>query len=275
MREKEKKRDAFHSRCSLSTSSRPPLDLLSHVLLSLSFHSPLPKPKSKKGSYGSTKRYKSFPRLFKANETTLVGAGGELSDFQYLQDLLDELSADDFCADDGLRRSPAAFCSYLTRVLYNRRSKFDPLWNSLVVAGVDQANGGKPFLGAVSMLGVKYEDGHVATGFGAHLARPLFRERHSPDMSRADAEALMREALAVCYYRDKQSINKFQIATVTVVTTAASTAAAAAAAAPPAAAAGDGGKVAVAVEVGEPFALATEWGYGAFVHPSAHAVGTW
>jgi 20S proteasome subunit beta 7 len=200
------------------------------------------------GSYGSTKRYKSFPRLAKANETTLVGAGGELSDFQYLQDLLDELDSDDFCADDGLRRTPASLCSYLTRVLYNRRSKFDPLWNSLVVGGVDPADGGKPFLGAVSMLGVKYEDGHVATGFGAHLARPLFREKHSRGMSRAEAEALMKEALAVCYYRDKQSINKFQVAVVTK----------------------EGG-----VEIGEPFALATEWGYGAFEHPSAHAVGTW
>jgi 20S proteasome subunit beta 7 len=227
---------SFHSPLFLSSS--PPL-----------FHSTLHSPPSARntGSYGSTKRYKSFPRLTKANETTLVGAGGELSDFQYLQDLLDELNADDFCADDGLRRTPASLCSYLTRVLYNRRSKFDPLWNSLVVGGVDPADG-TPFLGAVSMLGVKYEDGHVATGFGAHLARPLFREKHSKSMSRADAEALLREALAVCYYRDKQSINKFQIAVSTK----------------------EGG-----VQVGEPFALATEWGYGAFVHPSAHAVGTW
>ena len=206
---------------------------------------------SQTGSYGSTKRYKSFPRLTRANETTLVGAGGELSDFQYLQDLLEELNADDFCADDGLQRTPASLCSYLTRVLYNRRSKFDPLWNSLVVAGVDQSDG-KPFLGAVSMLGVKYEDGHVATGSGAHLARPLFREKHSPTMSRADAEALMKEALAVCYYRDKQSINKFQIAVVATKEGAG-----------------------VEVQIGEPFALATEWGYDAFVHPSAHAVGTW
>lgn len=228
--------------------------------LSTSLLPPPPKKQTNTGSYGSTKRYKSFPRLTKSNETTLVGAGGELSDFQYLQDLLEELNADDFCADDGLQRSPASLCSYLTRVLYNRRSKFDPLWNSLVVAGVDQSDG-KPFLGAVSMLGVKYEDGHVATGFGAHLARPLFREKHSPTMSRADAEALMKEALAVCYYRDKQSINKFQIAVVATTTTKE-------------AGSGSGGKE-VEVEIGEPFALATEWGYSAFVHPSAHAVGTW
>lgn len=34
-------------------------------------------------------------------------------------------------------------------------------------------------------------------GFGNHLARPLFRERHSPDMSEADATALIREGLEV------------------------------------------------------------------------------
>lgn len=42
--------------------------------------------------------------------------------------------------------TPQVF-SYLTRVMYNRRNKFDPLWNSLVVAGYE---GGKPFLGQVS-----------------------------------------------------------------------------------------------------------------------------
>ena len=268
MRERERKK----TRCCSLSRPRPLL-----ISLSLSFSFSLHTPPNLHphhihhlaGSYGSTKRYKSFPRLFKANDATLVGAGGELSDFQYLQDLLDELDADDFCADDGLRRSPASLCSYLTRVLYNRRSKFDPLWNSLVVAGVDKSDG-KPFLGAVSMLGVKYEDGHVATGFGAHLARPLFREKHSKGMSREAAEALMREALAVCYYRDKQSINKFQIAVVSFAA-----AAAAAGAGGEGGAGGAGGGVKVEVEVGEPFALPTEWGYGAFVHPSAHAVGTW
>lgn len=249
-RERESNFNAFFS---FSLVFRPRLTFFSLSFLSLSLPRKPTPPKnphslpSFPGSYGSTKRYKSFPRLARANETTVVGAGGELSDFQYLKDLLDELDEDDFCAGDGLRRTPSALCSYLTRVLYNRRSRFDPLWNSLVVGGVDRATG-EPFLGAVSMLGVSYKDGHVATGFGAHLARPLFREKHSRTMSRDDAEKLIKEALAVCYYRDKQSINKFQVATVTK----------------------DGG-----VEIGEPFALATEWGYSAFVHPSAHAVGTW
>ena len=36
------------------------------------------------GSYGSTKRYKSFERLLKVNDAVVVAAGGELSDFQYI-----------------------------------------------------------------------------------------------------------------------------------------------------------------------------------------------
>lgn len=37
--------------------------------------------------------------------------------------LLEELSDDDFCMDDGHRLKPAEVHSYLCRVLYNRRNK--------------------------------------------------------------------------------------------------------------------------------------------------------
>ena len=75
------------------------------------------------GSYGSTKRYKSFERLRKVNEHTIIGAGGELSDFQYILTLLEELTNEDFCADDGNQMDPKEIYAYLARVLYNRRSK--------------------------------------------------------------------------------------------------------------------------------------------------------
>ncbi|KAK9793714.1 hypothetical protein WJX73_005874 [Symbiochloris irregularis] len=196
------------------------------------------------GSYGSTKRYKSFERIRKVNDRTVLGASGELSDFQYIMNLLDELTTDDFCEDDGGMLSPREIWSYLCRVLYNRRNKQDPLWNSLVIGGIEH---GKPFLGTVGMIGTHYTDDHIATGFGNMLARPLFREKHSPDMSEADAEALIHEALKVCYYRDKQSINKFQLAKITEA----------------------------GVSVSEPFALPTRWDYKHFENPSANAVGTW
>ena len=176
---------------------------------------------------------------------TLVGASGEVSDFKYILTLLDELAVHDHCEADGHVLQPAETFSYLTRVLYNRRNKFDPLWNSLVVAGVDAQ--GESFLGTVGMIGSAYTDAHVATGFGAHLARPLFREKHREDMSAAEARSLLEECLRVCYYRDKNSINKFQLATVTKEGTSLS----------------------------EPFALATEWGLKAYENPSRTMPGTW
>ena len=48
----------------------------------------------------------------------------------------------------------------------------DPLWNSLVVGGLQTDKEGqlKPFLGFLGMIGTSYEDAHVATG--EHTAQP-------------------------------------------------------------------------------------------------------
>ena len=46
----------------------------------------------------------------------------------------------------GKELAPWEIHSYLCRVMYNRRNKFDPLWNSLVVAG---CKGGRQFLAMV------------------------------------------------------------------------------------------------------------------------------
>ena len=56
--------------------------------------------------------------------------------------------------------------AYLCRVMYNRRNKFDPLWNSLVIMG---CKNGRSFLSTVGMIGQHYEDSHLAAGFGNHM----------------------------------------------------------------------------------------------------------
>jgi 20S proteasome subunit beta 7 len=58
------------------------------------------------GSYGSTKRYKSVSRLKRINDSTIVGASGELSDFAYINTLLEELATEDFTFDDGISLTP-------------------------------------------------------------------------------------------------------------------------------------------------------------------------
>lgn len=88
------------------------------------------------GAYGSTKRYKSFERLYKVNDCTVLGASGELSDYQYIKRLLEELADDDFCLDDGHHMKPHEIFSYLTRVIYNRRNKCVGVAGGMILAGV-------------------------------------------------------------------------------------------------------------------------------------------
>lgn len=49
--------------------------------------------------------------------------------------------------DDGNSLGPKEVHNYLTRVMYNRRNKFEPLWNSLVLGGVKN---GQKYLGMVN-----------------------------------------------------------------------------------------------------------------------------
>lgn len=69
-------------------------------------------------------------------DSTVIGASGDMSDFQYIQGLLDELVTAEFTAGDGNDLGPAEVHEYLARVLYARRSKMNPLWNSILVGGV-------------------------------------------------------------------------------------------------------------------------------------------
>jgi hypothetical protein len=45
-----------------------------------------------------------------------MGAGGEISDFQHIQTLLDELVTDDYRTDDGHTLAPAEVCACDTRM---------------------------------------------------------------------------------------------------------------------------------------------------------------
>ncbi|CAN6466110.1 unnamed protein product [Victoria cruziana] len=196
------------------------------------------------GSYGSTLRYKSVERMKAIGKHSVLGASGEISDFQEILRYLDELILYDNMWDDGNSLGPKEIHSYLNRVMYSRRNKFNPLWNTLVLGGVKN---GQKYLGMVSMIGVHFEDNHVATGFGNHLARPILRDEWREDMSFEEAVKLLEKCMLVLLYRDRSAINKIQIAQVTE----------------------EGFKLF------QPYSLKTFWGFSAFENPSKGAVGTW
>jgi 20S proteasome subunit beta 7 len=43
------------------------------------------------GSYGSLARFRDIERLYPVGQHTIVGASGDISDYQYIQHLLDSV----------------------------------------------------------------------------------------------------------------------------------------------------------------------------------------
>jgi len=196
------------------------------------------------GSYGSMARFTDSKRIMSVHNSTLVGASGEMSDFQFLSDHLDDMAVIDYNQDDKCDLTAPEIFHYLQRVLYQRRNKFDPLWNTLLVAGMEKQ---KPFLGQVTMIGCAFEGDFLATGFGHHLAMPLLRKEWREDLSEDEARLLLEKCMRVCYYRDCRTINRIIFARVNEEGTTMSA----------------------------PFALDTKWDYASFIEPKSGAGNSW
>ncbi|CAO1636083.1 unnamed protein product [Sympodiomycopsis kandeliae] len=172
-------------------------------------------------SYGSLARFMNIQRLHQLGENTVLGASGDMSDMQYVLHELDKVLIDEFNEDDGHDLSPPQIYAWLSRLMYERRSKVDPLWNSFVLGGVSPPTEshpqGKPFLGYVDLLGVTYQSSTIATGFGLHLAQPLLRkavEGREDTLTEDQARSILEGCMKVLFYRDARSLNRFQIATI-------------------------------------------------------------
>ncbi|KAK2632359.1 hypothetical protein EUGRSUZ_L01661 [Eucalyptus grandis] len=97
------------------------------------------------------------------------------------------------------------------------------------------------------MIGVNFEDNHVATGFGNHLARPILRDEWNEDLSFEDGVKLLEKCMRVLLYRDRSAVNKLQIAKITEE----------------------------GATLFPPYPLKTFWGFEAYKNPTVGAEGSW
>ncbi|KAF7411803.1 proteasome subunit beta type-4 [Vespula maculifrons] len=165
-------------------------------------------------SYGSLARYRNCERIMKVNDNILLGASGDYADFQCIKSNIEKKILDEQCLDDGFSLKPKALYCWLTRVMYNRRSSYDPFWNNFVIAGLHD---GKPFLGTVDKLGTAYIDPVIATGYGAYMATPLLRKAYeeNSEMTKEEAKELLYKAMQVLFYRDARSFPKYYLGVIT------------------------------------------------------------
>lgn len=157
-------------------------------------------------------------RLRAFNKTTVLGIGGDVSDMQYLDRLLNSLDVIENYGSSGHDLNANNIHTYLSKVMYKRRSDMNPLWNQVIVAGLDGNK--KPFLSSVDLLGTTFSAPTLATGFGAHLAQPLLRklvdnEAMVDSVSQENAIAAVKECMKVLFYRDARSLETYSIAVVT------------------------------------------------------------
>lgn len=61
------------------------------------------------------------------------------------------------------------------------------------------------------MIGVHFQENHVASGFGNHLARPIFRDEWKEDLTLEEGILLLEKCFRVLLYRDRSAVNKIQV----------------------------------------------------------------
>lgn len=168
-------------------------------------------------SYGSLRRFIDQERIITVGKNTAVGIGGDTSDLQTLQEILQKLEIEESYDDPTGPLTTPTVHSYLQKVMYHQRSQLDPYWNALLVAGLGADN--EPYLAYVDLLGVTYKAPAVATGFGSYLAVPLLRrtvedEKDVAHVTEEQARNAIDEAMKVLFYRDGRALDKYTVATI-------------------------------------------------------------
>lgn len=114
------------------------------------------------GSYGSLARFENICRMSTVGVAgdTLLAAGGDYSDYQQMLKMIESQANAEYCADDGAAMSASMMHQWLTRIMYQRRSKMNPLWNSIVIMGY---RNGESYLGTTDLYGTMYTDNFIVS----------------------------------------------------------------------------------------------------------------
>jgi len=173
-----------------------------------------------KVSYGSSARYFHHERQIVLNKHCLIAYSGDCADFQWIHTTIHS-EQEDFrrrMGDPNAYLKPKMVHNFLTSYLYYRRSKMDPLWNTLVIVGLEpvefRAGEFKPFIGVIQKHGTAYEVPSVATGLASMMLNQVIETElggDSKNMSREQALNILRKAMEITYYRDCYAENEYSL----------------------------------------------------------------
>eukprot|EP00277_Geminigera_cryophila_P028730 CAMPEP_0179470544 /NCGR_PEP_ID=MMETSP0799-20121207/50978_1 /TAXON_ID=46947 /ORGANISM="Geminigera cryophila, Strain CCMP2564" /LENGTH=270 /DNA_ID=CAMNT_0021277669 /DNA_START=38 /DNA_END=850 /DNA_ORIENTATION=+ len=181
-------------------------------------------------SQGSYQRFLDVRRLHKISDTIIMAADGEYADFQEMQSMFQQYveEYDDIEPQGVYRVYPTQAFHFLHRVMYAKRCKQDPFWNSVLLGGFDKRSSlDLPVFGEEDreMQGTPYESHILTTGFGNYMALPLMRlatheaecltnQKQPEILTMAEATMWCKDIMRVLSLRSSQCSSRIQIATV-------------------------------------------------------------
>jgi len=164
------------------------------------------------GSYGSLALFKEIPRIAAIGQSTLIAASGEYSDFQEIVRLLQQKYTEDFVQHDGVHLNASHYASYLSSLMYTKRNKGNPLFNSVLVAGFVNS---QPYLAYIDMYGTHILADFNVTGFAHHISKPIIANEWRPNMTENEGKELLEKGMRLLWYRDARASDRIQFAKVT------------------------------------------------------------
>ena len=169
-------------------------------------------------SYGKMAKFKQVSRQYRVNKHCIVSFGGDHADFQFLQNLIERRQEELRNCSRDLYLTPKMLHAYLTSFFYYRRSKIDPLLNTIVVMGMQRKEFDvevlEPFIGVITPRGVAYETKSCATGLAAMLLNQLVETNvraKQNKLSQKEALDLLRKCMELALYSDCCADSEFDL----------------------------------------------------------------
>ena len=107
--------------------------------------------------------------------------------------------------------NPSIYSAFLASNCYKMRNKMDPYYIEGAIAGVYK---GEVYLAMTDLYGNNFKIDNLATGFARILCPNLIDNRHSVNMGREEAKALLLDCFKALYGRNGLSSREIMFCTV-------------------------------------------------------------
>ena len=150
-------------------------------------------------SYGSSRATKDACRMAKLGNEGVFACSGEMADFDEMKRLFEEKYEAELVENDGTCfLHPKDYFNWMARHQFQKRTKGQPLWVTMVVGGVNHKTG-EQTLAQCDHLGTRLYGDWMATGLAHHYLGAIFSTVWKPNMTEQEARNMLETGMKVMF----------------------------------------------------------------------------